>query len=520
MPDGMTGATGGGAGGEAGRRHTGGVGFATGAGRWVIAATVLGSGMAQLDATVVNVALPAMGRELHASVGSLQLVVTAYSVTLAALILLAGTLGDRVGRRRVFVIGVVWFTSASALCAAAPVTGVLVGARALQGIGGALLTPGSLAIIEATFAPEDRGRAIGAWSALGGVAAAIGPLVGGYLVQAVSWRAIFLINLPLGCVVAWLALRHVPESRDETVTGRLDYPSAILATVGLAGATYAMVEGPSRGLTSGLVVASSLIGIVGLVGFVVVERYGAHPMLPLDIFSSRQFTAANLVTFVVYAALGGVFFLLVVVLQTALGYSPVAAGAASLPVTALMLALSSRSGAVAQRTGPRIPLTVGPLLIAAGMLLMIRISPGASYVGAVLPAVVVFGLGLAITVAPVTATTLAAADERHAGVASGVNNAVARTAGLLAVALLPPIAGLTGNAFQQPDVLAAGFHTAMLVTAGLAAAGGLLALATISDDVLAAQPPAAQPVSCALAGPPPSPRSTDTAATGGSTRWS
>jgi EmrB/QacA subfamily drug resistance transporter len=471
----------------------------------VIAATVLGSGMAQLDATVVNVALPAIGRGLHAGVGSLQLVVTAYSVTLAALILLAGTLGDRLGRRRVFVLGVVWFTAASAVCAAAPVTGVLVGARALQGIGGALMTPGSLAIIEATFAPEDRGRAIGAWSALGGVAAAIGPLVGGYLVEAVSWRAIFLINLPLGAAVAWLALRHVPESRDETVSGRLDYAGAVLATAGLAGATYAMVEGPGKGLGSGLVVASALVGIVGLAGFVIVERRSAHPLLPAGIFASRQFTAANMVTFVVYAALGGVFFLLVVVLQTALGYSPVAAGSASLPVTALMLALSSRSGALAQRIGPRIPLTVGPLLIAAGMLMMTSIGPGAGYVGAVLPAVIVFGLGLAVTVAPVTATTLAAADERHAGAASGVNNAVARTAGLLAVALLPPIAGLTGDAFQRPEVLAAGFHTAMLVTAGLAAAGGLLALATISNNVLAGGPPAGHPTSCALAGPPASP---------------
>jgi EmrB/QacA subfamily drug resistance transporter len=426
-------------------------------------------------------------------------------VTVAALILLAGTLGDRLGRRRVFVVGVVWFTAASLLCAAAPTVGVLVGARLLQGVGGALLTPGSLAIIEATFAREDRGRAIGAWSGLGGVAAAVGPLVGGYLVQAVSWRAIFVINLPLGCVVAWLALRHVPESRDETVTGRLDYAGAVLATAGLAGATYAMVEGPSMGLEP-LVAAAAVVGGCGLVGFVVRERRAAHPMLPLGIFASRQFTAANLVTFVVYGALGGVFFLLVVVLQTSLGYSPVAAGAATLPVTVIMLALSSRAGALAQRIGPRIPLTVGPLLIAAGMLLMTQIGPGAGYVDTVLPAVVVFGLGLAATVAPVTATTLAAVDARHAGAASGVNNAVARTAGLLAVALLPPIAGLTGEAFRQPDVLAAGFHTAMLITAALAAAGGLLAFATISDDVLEQEPPASCPPSCPLAGPPAQPR--------------
>jgi EmrB/QacA subfamily drug resistance transporter len=484
------------------RAGAGGLLLASAAGRWVLAATVLGSGMAQLDATVVNVALPAIGRGLHARVGALQLVITGYSVTLAALILIGGALGDRYGRRRVFGIGAAWFAAASALCAAAPNPGVLVGARALQGGGGALLTPGSLAIIEAAFAPGERGRAIGAWSALGGVAAAIGPLLGGWLVQAISWRAIFVLNLPLGAAVGWLALRRVPESRDETVSGRLDYGGAVLATAGLAGATYAMVEGPARGLGSPPVLASAIVGTAGLIGFVTVERARRHPMVPLDIFSSRQFTAANLVTFVVYGALGGVFFLLVVVLQTSLGYSPVAAGAAALPVTVLMLALSARAGALAQRIGPRLPLTVGPLLIAGGMLLMLRIGPGSGYVESVLPAVVVFGLGLSATVAPVTATVLAAADERHAGVASGINNAVARTAGLLAVALLPPIAGLGGDAFQQPERLAAGFHTAMLVAAGLAAAGGLLAFLSISDDVLRRAQPGEQPASCPIAGPP------------------
>jgi EmrB/QacA subfamily drug resistance transporter len=485
--------------------------FASAAGRWVLAATVLGSGMAQLDATVVNVALPAIGRGLHAGVGALQLVVTAYSVTLAALILLAGTLGDRFGRRRVFVVGVGWFATASLLCALAPSVELLIGARLLQGIGGALLTPGSLAIIDAVFRPEDRGRAIGAWSALGGVAAAVGPLVGGFLVQAVSWRAIFLLNLPLGAVVAWLALRHVPESRDATVTGRLDYLGASLATLGLAGATYAMVQGPTGRIPVPLLVLAAAAGVIGLAGFVLRERRAAHPMLPLEIFSSRAFSSANLVTFVVYAALGGVFFLLVIVLQTSLGYSPLVAGAATLPVTALMLALSSRMGALAGRIGPRLPLSVGPLVIAAGMLLMARIDPGDGYLGTVLPAVLVFGLGLATTVAPVTATALAAADERHAGAASGVNNAVARSAGLLAVALLPPIAGLTGDAFQDPEALAAGFHTAMFVTAGLSVAGGLLAAATISNDVLrpaaAPEPAPRHHPHCGIAGPPPRPRS-------------
>jgi EmrB/QacA subfamily drug resistance transporter len=479
-----------------------GIRFDAAAGRWVLAATVLGSGMAQLDATVVNVALPAIGRDLGARTSGLQLVVSAYAVTLAALILLSGSLGDRVGRRRVFVVGVVWFAVASAICAAAPNPEMLIAARALQGIGGALLTPGSLAIIQATFVPSDRGKAIGAWSALGGVAAAIGPLLGGYLVQALSWRTIFLINVPLGCLVGWLALRHVPESRVPATGGRLDYAGATSATLGLAGATYAIVEGPNRGWNSAVVLMAGVLGVIAIVAFVLIERRTANPMLPLDVFSSRQFTSANAVTFVVYAALGGVFFLLVIVLQTALGYSPVAAGAASLPVTVIMLALSSASGALAQRIGPRLPLTVGPLVIAAGMVLMTRIGPGASYGTVILPAVIVFGLGLAATVAPVTAAALAAADERHAGVASGVNNAVARTAGLLAVALLPPLAGLTGDAFQSPTAITAGFHTAMLISAGLAAAGGILAFATISNDLLEEAPSEEPPTHhfhCALA---------------------
>lgn len=479
-----------------------GVRFGSAAGRWILAATVLGSGMAQLDATVVNVALPAVGRDLNTEVGGLQLVVSAYSVTLAALILLSGSLGDRLGRKRVFVVGVAWFAAASALCAVAPNAEMLIAARALQGIGGALLTPGSLAIIQSVFIPTDRAKAIGAWSALGGVAAAIGPLLGGYLVQAIDWRAIFLINVPLGCLVAWLAVRHVPESRDPSTTGHLDYAGATTATAGLAGVTYAVVEGPNRGWDSPVILAAGVLGVIALVAFVAIERRSANPMLPLGIFSSRQFTSANAVTFVVYTALGGVFFLLVVVLQTALGYSPVAAGAASLPVTAIMLALSSASGALAQRIGPRLPLTIGPLVIAAGMVLMTRIGPGASYTTVVLPAVVVFGLGLAATVAPVTAAALAAADERHAGVASGVNNAVARTAGLLAVALLPPLSGLTGDAFGSPAAMTAGFHTAMLISAGLAALGGVLAFATISNDLLAEEPdeePPSHHYHCALA---------------------
>lgn len=463
------------------------VAFGSPAGRWVLAVAVVGSGMVFLDGTVVNVALPKIGHDLGSSTSALQWILDGYLLTLAALILLGGSLGDRFGRRRIFVFGAVLFTLASLLCALAPSAQLLVIARLLQGIGGALLTPGSLAMIEASFRPEDRARAIGAWSGLGAVAGAIGPLVGGYLVGAVSWRAIFLINLPLGLFVVAMASRHVPETRDPTTTGRLDIQGAVLAGLGLGGTTYALIEAPGRG-SSPPVLLAGIGGVVALVAFLFRERRAKTPMMPLDIFGSRQFSAANLVTFVVYAALGGVFFLLVSFLQISLGYSPVAAGAASLPVTVLMLLLSARSGALAQRIGPRIPLAVGPFIIATGLLLMTRIDPGDSYLTGVLPAVIVFGLGLTLVVAPVTATVLAAADARHAGIASGINNAVSRVAGLLAVAVLPLIAGLTGSQFYSPSAMTHGFHVAMLACSILAALGGILAWLTISSNLLAGEP--------------------------------
>jgi len=463
--------------------------LASGAGRRVLLVAVLGSGMAALDATVVNVALPTIGRDLHAGLAGLQWILDGYLLTLAALILVGGSLGDRYGRRRVFLVGVVWFALASLACGLAPNIPVLVAARALQGVGGALLTPGSLAIIQASFRPADRGRAIGAWSGLGGLATAVGPFAGGWLVEALSWRYIFLLNLPLAALVLAVAARHVPETTDPTITGRVDVAGALLGAVGLAGVTFALVEGPRGGVPLGLTLLASGLAVAALAGFVVVEGRGRHPMLPLGIFSSRQFTGANLVTFAVYGALGGILFLLVVFLQTGLGYSPVAAGASLLPVTALMLVLSPRAGALAQRTGPRLPMTVGPLVAATGMALMTRIRPGSHYVTAVLPAVVVFGLGLAATVAPLTATVLAAADARHAGVASGVNNAVARVAGLLAVATVPLLAGIGGDDYRHPAALTAGFHTAATITAGLAAVGGVLAWLTIRDQPVGLPPP-------------------------------
>ena len=457
-------------------------------GRWVLAAAVLGSSMAMLDGTVVNVALPTIGRELGTSLAGLQWTVTAYTLTLAGLILLGGSLGDRLGRRRVFLIGVVWFAVASALCGLSPNIGVLIAARALQGIGGALLTPGSLAIIQATFYANDRPRAIGAWSGLGGVAAAIGPFLGGWIVGAVGWRWIFLLNLPLAAAVVAVAARHVPESSDPTASGRFDVAGAVLAALALAGITDALIEAPAHGLArAGL---TGAVGAVAGVGFVLLERRrgrpGARttPMLPLDVFASRQFTAVNVVTFLVYGALGGTLFLLVLDLQVVAGFSPLEAGISLLPSTVLMLVLSSRAGALAQRIGPRWLMTAGPLVTGTGLLLATRIGPNASYLADVLPAVTLFGLGLSATVAPLTATVLASAEIRHAGVASGVNNAVARAAGLLAVAGLPVAVGLTGAAYRDPVLLESSFRAAMVVCAGLLVAGAALSAVTIDNAVL------------------------------------
>jgi EmrB/QacA subfamily drug resistance transporter len=458
------------------------------AGRWVLAATVGGSSLAMLDSTVVNVALEHLGRDLHAGFATLQWVINGYTLSLAALVLLGGALGDRFGRRRVFVVGVIWFATASALCGLAPIAPLLVAGRVLQGVGGALLTPGSLALIAASFREQDRSRAVGAWSGLGGVAGAAGPFVGGALV-AWNWRAVFWINVPVALTVALIAVRHVPESRDPDSSGDIDLAGAALAVLGLGTITFALtsIGGPA---STGPVVVASVIGAVALISFLVVEAWSPHPLLPLTMFRDRLFRAANLATLLIYGALGIFFFLLVLQMQIVAGFSPMVSGTALLPVTALMLLLSARSGALADRIGPRLQLTVGPLLAAAGFGLATRIGPGAAYLTDVLPAVATLGLGLASTVAPLTSAVLASADDHHAGVASGINNAVARSAGLLTVAVVPAVAGLGGMDYTDPASFNAGFDHAMLIGAALLVGGSILSALLIRAPGSSADPAA------------------------------
>ncbi|MFD5424853.1 MFS transporter [Streptomyces sp. NPDC127084] len=449
--------------------------LATAAGRWVVLTTVLGSSMAMLDSTVVNVALPHIGDDLGADLAGLQWTVNAYMLTLAGLILLGGALGDRYGRRRVFVIGVAWFALASLMCGLAPNATLLIIARALQGVGGALLTPGSLALIQAAFHPDDRARAVGLWSGFGGVGAAVGPFVGGWLVDGPGWRWVFLLNVPLAAVCLPVALRHVPESRDPGAHGRFDVLGAVLGALSLALVTYGLID---------MSWWAGVAGVAAGVAFVAVERRRDEPMLPLSIFSSRQFTAVNLVTLCVYAAFSGFFFLAALQLQVVAGYSALAAGTALLPTTLLMLTLSARSGALGERVGPRIPLTVGPLVCAAGMLLMLRVGPDASYPADVLPATLVLGLGMVTLVAPLTATVLASVDTARAGIASGVNNAAARAAGLLAVAALPLLVGMGPEAYRVPEEFAATFRRAMPLCAGVLVLGAALAFTLVRRPAL------------------------------------
>ena len=465
----------------------------TAAGRWVLAATVLGSGMAMLDATVVNLALRRIGEDFDAEFAQLQWIVNGYTLSLAAFILLGGSLGDRLGRRRIFVVGTVWFTVASVVCAVAPSAEALIAARVLQGVGGALLTPGSLALIQSSFAADDRPRAIGAWSGLGGVAAGIGPFLGGWLVDVANWRAIFLLNVPLGAAVAVIAVRHVPESRDPDASGRLDVPGAVLGAAALAGITYGLTA--QDWLICG-------IGMVVAAAFVLFELRSRSPMVPMRIFRSAQFSATNVVTFLLYGAFAAVLFMLGLVLQGPLGYSPLLAGAATVPLTVMMLLFSSRAGAIAQRIGPRIPMTVGPLLCAAGFVLLTLVEPGRSYVVGVLPGILVFAVGLTLTVAPLTTTALSSVEGRLAGVASGVNNAVARTGSLVAVAAIPVVAGFTAGAEVADATLLDGFDDVLWASAGVAVAAGIVAAVWVRHIEPQPRPKAVPAYHCASAGPP------------------
>jgi EmrB/QacA subfamily drug resistance transporter len=490
---------------EATSSQPGSLRYASAQGRWVLLATVLGSAIASIDATVVGIALPAIGRDFHTGLATLQWVVTAYTLTLAGLLLFAGALGDKYGRKRIFLTGVVWFALASLLCGVAPDAPILIAARAVQGIGAALLTPGSLAIIEASFAPADRGKAIGAWSGLSGVGSAIGPFLGGWLIQAVSWRLIFVINLPVAALVVAVGLRHVPESRDPGATGKVDVMGGALITAGLIGLTYGLIEGPSAGWSAPAPLAALVGGVLLIAAFIAWERRAAMPMLPLSLFRSTQFNAANIVTFAVYGALGGALFLLPIQLIQVSGYTALQAGISLLPITVIMLALSARSGALASRIGPRLQMSVGPLVIAAGLALFARIGHSGNYLTEVLPAVVIFGLGLAINVAPLTSTVLAAVPAEHAGMASAVNNDVARAASLIAVAVLPAAAGLSGAAYLHPVRFSAGFHTASLISAAICIAGGAVAAVAIRNPRRAgpaSAPAPAQLFHCGLDSPP------------------
>jgi EmrB/QacA subfamily drug resistance transporter len=425
--------------------------------RLTLAATILGSGIVLLDNTIVNVALPTIQRDLGGGLAAQQWVANAYTLTLGSLILIGGSLGDIFGERRVFALGVIGFALTSLLCAAAPTIGFLIAGRALQGVAGALLTPSALAVIVSTFPVNERGPAIGSWTAWGGIATVIGPLAGGELLNIASWRWIFLVNVPFAAVCLTLILAVIPRRETARERGRrIDVLGAVLCALGLAGPVFALIEQPRLGWGSPGVVVPLIAGLALLAAFVAYERRATHPMLPMSLFRSRNFAVGNLETFSMYAGLSILFFFLTLFLQQIGGYSPLQSGLATLPTTVVLFVLSRRFGALADRYGPRFFMGAGPLTAAAGLLLMMRVGIHVDYLTELLPALLVFAVGLAMTVAPLTAAVLAGVDESQAGIASGVNNAIARVAGLLGTAAVGAIiaaqfsASLNANLHSRP----------------------------------------------------------------------
>jgi EmrB/QacA subfamily drug resistance transporter len=404
--------------------------------RLVLVAAILGTTVVTIDSTVANVALPAIAEDLGGGLAGQQWTANAYLVTLSSLLLIGGSLGDIFGERRVFALGVLAFGATSVACAAAPTIEILVGARALQGVAGALLTPAALAVIVSTFPPDERGKAVGAWTAWGGIGTVLGPVVGGQLVDSASWRWIFAINVPIVIVTILLILRVVPEGRERDPNARVDVVGALLCALGLAGMTFGLIEQPLRGWDDPLVALSLALGALLFAGFLLWEgRWATRPMLPLALFRRRNFAAGNLETFLMYGGLGLLFFFLVLFLQQVAGFSALEAGSSTIPVTVLMFLLSTRFGGLADRHGPRFYMGFGPLVASVGMVLLVmRVDADAKYFADVLPGLIVFGVGLAMTVAPLTMTVLADADDSNAGIASGVNNAIARVASLVAIA--------------------------------------------------------------------------------------
>jgi EmrB/QacA subfamily drug resistance transporter len=451
---------------------------------WVLAVTIVGSGMTFVDGTVVNVALPALQASLGASIAEAQWVVEAYALVLAALILVGGALGDRLGRRRVFAAGIAAFGAGSLWCGFSGSATELVVARGFQGMGAALLVPGSLAIISAEFDERDRGRAIGTWSASTAILAAVGPVIGGWVIQTFSWRGIFFLNPPLCAAVLPILFRHVRESRDPEAPRHLDWLGTVLVTIGLAGLVFGFIEAPSRGFAAARVVAALAAGSVALVAYGVAEAVQRHPMVPPRLFRSRSFSGANLLTLLLYAALGGALFFVPFLLIQVRGYSATAAGAALLPIILLIFALSRRAGALADRYGARRFLIAGPLVAGLGFVLLALAGSRGSYWTTYFPGLVVLGLGMAMSVAPLTTTVMNAADRRLAGTASGVNNAVARTAGVLAIAVLGVV--VFGRFHAELAERVARVSTAPSARAYVAEAGTRLAAARIPADLPAA----------------------------------